>query len=254
MNEMQSIKDKVVLVTGTSSGIGKATAIAFSKHGAKLVLSDRDSDSGTEQIIKDHGGEAIFVSCDVSDEQQVIHLVEQSVAKYGRLDCAFNNAGIPGLSQPVAECTAENWSTTLGINLDGVWYCMKYQIQAMLKTGGGVIINNASVAGLVGFSGANPAYIASKHAVVGLTKSAALDYATQGIRVNAVCPGIIKTAIIDNLAAANPEVIEQLTFATPMARLGRPEEIAETVVFLASDSASFITGQAITVDGGWVAR
>lgn len=248
------LTNKIALVTGTNSGIGKHTAIALAKNGAKVVLSDVKENTATLEAIQSAGGEGIFVKCDVRDEAQIIALVNACKQRFGRLDIAFNNAGIPGESAPVADCTESNWHNTLSINLTGVWRCMKHQIPLMLSSGGGSITNNASVAGLVGFSHANPAYIASKHGVVGLTKSAALDYATQHIRVNAICPGIIKTPIIDRVIAESPETGQQLTYATPMARIGDPDEIANTVVFLSSDAASFITGQAIAVDGGWIAQ
>lgn len=245
----QVFKDKVVVITGSTFGIGKSTAIAFALRGAKVVLSDYIEDDDTLKIIKENGGDAIFVKCDVSNEADVKNLVDTTISEFGRLDFAFNNAGIEGTAAPVVECENENWDNTININLKGVWFCMKYQIPEMLKNGGGVIVNNASVAGLVGFSGL-PAYVASKHAVVGLTKNVALDYAKQNIRVNAVCPGVIDTPMIDRFTGDDPETREQLAAAKPMGRIGQPIEIAETVVFLCSNAASFITGQAIAVDGG----
>lgn len=248
-----TFKDKVVIITGSTYGIGKSAAIAFAQRGAKVVLSDWKQDEDTLSTIKENGGDSIFVKCDVSVEEDVKKLVAETIAKYGRLDFAFNNAGIEGTPAPATECSNENWDKTISINLKGVWYCMKYQIPEMLKVGGGVIVNNASIAGLVGFGGV-PAYVASKHAVVGLTKNVALDYAKQNIRVNAVCPGVIHTPMIDRFTGGNPQVIEQLVAAKPMGRLGQPEEIAETVVFLCSNAASFITGQAIAIDGGWTTQ
>ncbi|HAD33092.1 MAG TPA: short chain dehydrogenase [Chitinophagaceae bacterium] len=248
-----TFKDKVVIITGSTYGIGKSAAIAFAQRGAKVVLSDWKQDEDTLSTIKENGGDSIFVKCDVSVEEDVKNLVAETIAKYGRLDFAFNNAGIEGTPAPATECSNENWDKTISINLKGVWYCMKYQIPEMLKLGGGVIVNNASIAGLVGFGGV-PAYVASKHAVVGLTKNVALDYAKQNIRVNAVCPGVIHTQMIDRFTGGNPQVIEQLVAAKPMGRLGQPEEIAETVVFLCSNAASFITGQAIAIDGGWTTQ
>ena len=249
----QIFKGKVAVVTGSSYGIGRSTAIAFAKRGAKVVLSDWVDDKDTRELIGQAGGEAVFFKCDVSNEEEVRSLMAQAVSHYGRLDFAFNNAGVEGSPAPVADCSNENWDRTIGINLRGVWLCMKHQIPAMLKSGGGVIVNNASIAGLVGFAGV-PAYVASKHGVVGLTKNAALDYAKQNIRVNAVCPGVIQTPMIDRFTGGDPKVIQQLVAGEPMDRLGQPEEIAETVVFLCSDAASFITGQAIAVDGGWTTR
>jgi NAD(P)-dependent dehydrogenase (short-subunit alcohol dehydrogenase family) len=249
----QIFKGKVAVVTGSSYGIGRSTAIAFAKRGAKVVLSDWVDDNDTREVIGQAGGEAVYFKCDVSNEEEVRSLMAQAVSHYGRLDFAFNNAGVEGSPAPVADCSNENWDRTIGINLRGVWLCMKHQIPAMLKTGGGVIVNNASIAGLVGFAGV-PAYVASKHGVVGLTKNAALDYAKQNIRVNAVCPGVIQTPMIERFTGGDPKVIQQLVAGEPMDRLGQPEEIAETVVFLCSDAASFITGQAIAVDGGWTTR
>ncbi|MEB2785265.1 SDR family oxidoreductase [Algoriphagus persicinus] len=249
----QIFKDKVMIITGSTFGIGKSTAIAFAKRGAKVVLSDWLADEDTEKTIHEIGGDAIFVKCDVSNEEDVKNLVAKTINNYGRLDYAFNNAGIEGTPSPATECTNDNWDNTININLKGVWFCMKYQIPEMLKVGGGSIVNNASIAGLVGFGGI-PAYVASKHGVVGLTKNAALDYAKQNIRVNAVCPGVIQTPMIDRFTGEDPKVLEQLVAGKPMGRVGQPEEIAETVVFLCSDASSFITGQAIAVDGGWTVQ
>lgn len=249
----QIFKDKVIIVTGSTFGIGKSTAIAFAQRGAKVVLSDCLADEDTEIYIKKNGGDAIFVKCNVSNEEDVKNLVASAIAHYGRLDYAFNNAGIEGTPAPVADCTNDNWDKTININLKGVWFCMKYQIPEMLKVGGGSIVNNASIAGLVGFAGV-PAYVASKHGVVGLTKNAALDYAKQGIRVNAVCPGVIQTPMIDRFTGGDQSALEQLKAGKPMGRLGHPEEIADTVVFLCSGAASFITGQAIAIDGGWTVQ
>ena len=249
----QIFKDKVIIITGSTFGIGKSTAIAFAKRGAKVVLSDWLADEDTEKTIHENGGDAIFIKCDVSNEEDVKNLVAKTIKHYGRLDYAFNNAGIEGTPSPVTDCTNDNWDKTININLKGVWFCMKYQIPEMLNVGGGSIVNNASIAGLVGFGGV-PAYVASKHGVVGLTKNAALDYAKQNIRVNAVCPGIIQTPMIDRFTGEDPKVLEQLVADKPMGRVGKPEEIAETVVFLCSSAASFITGQAIAVDGGWTVK
>lgn len=249
----QIFKGKVAIVTGGAFGIGRSTAISFANRGAKVVIADLLQDDNTLQTIRENGGDAIFVTCDVSNEADVQNLIAQTIAHYGRLDIAFNNAGIEGAPAPLTDCTNENWDRTININLKGVWFGMKYQIPEMLKVGGGVIVNNASIAGLVGFGG-TPAYVASKHGVVGLTKNAALDFAKQNIRVNAVCPGVIHTPMIDRFSGGDQKVLDQFAAAEPIGRLGQPEEIAETVIFLCSDAASFITGQAIAVDGGWTTQ
>jgi len=245
--------NKVVLVTGGSFGIGRATAIAFAIRGAKVVIADCIEDHETRNTIKEAGGEAIFVKCDVSNDSSVKALLHKTIEEYGRLDYAFNNAGVEGLAAPVHECTDENWEKTIGINLKGVWLCMKYEIPYMLKQGKGAIVNNASIAGLVGFPNL-PAYVASKHGVIGLTKNAALEYAKSHIRVNAVCPGVIKTPMIDRFTGKNKEVEKQFETMEPVGRMGEPGEVAEAVTWLCSDASSFVTGHSMAVDGGWVAQ
>lgn len=253
-NDMEStFKNKVVIITGGSFGIGKATAIAFAKKGAKVVIADWVEDVATVNEIKALGGEVIFLKCDVSKTSDVKAMIEKTVANFGRLDYAFNNAGIEGVKGVTHECTEENWDKTIGINLKGIWLCMKYQIPEMLKQGKGAIINCASVAGQVGYLGL-PAYVASKHGVIGLTKTAALEYAKLGIRINAVCPGAIKTSMIDRLSGYKKEVEDQFAAMEPIGRLGQPEEVANAVLWMCSDEASFITGHAMAVDGGWVAQ
>lgn len=244
---------KVALVTGGSYGIGSATAAAFARRGAKVVIADKyeDAEGQTLKAIKAEGGEAIFIQCDVSKAADVTALTDKIFEAYGRLDFAFNNAGIEGATAPTHECTQDNWEKTLGVNLTGVWLCMKHELVHMLKAGKGVIINCASVAGLVGFAGL-PAYVASKHAIVGLTKTAALEYAKQGIRVNAVCPGVIKTAMIDRITGKQKAAEQQFADMEPVGRMGEPAEVAEAVIWLCSDAASFVTGVAMPVDGGWV--
>jgi NAD(P)-dependent dehydrogenase (short-subunit alcohol dehydrogenase family) len=251
---MSSMNGKVAIVTGAGSGIGHATALAFVAEGASVVLADVDTERGdkTAAEIEGLGGNAIFVCTDVSRAEDVAAMVDRAVERFGRLDYAFNNAGIEGVPAPTADCTIENWNRTIGINLTGVFLCMRAEIPKMLAMGGGAIVNNSSVAGLVGFAGI-PAYTASKHGIVGLTKTAALDYATKGIRVNAVCPGVIETEMITRFTHGDAGAVAQLRQSEPIGRLGTPEEIADAVIWLCSDRASFVTGQAIAVDGGFVA-
>ncbi len=246
---------KVALITGGGSGIGRASALVFAREGARLAISDIAVEGGEETVrrVRAAGGEAVFIPADVSQAVQVEALVGQVVKAYGRLDCAFNNAGIEGEIQQTAECSEENWDRTLLINLKGVWLCLKYEIPQMLKQGKGAIVNTASVAGLVGFQGL-PAYVASKHGVVGLTKTAALEYARAGIRVNAVCPGVIHTPMVERLFGKQPHWGETVQALEPVGRMGKPEEVAEAVAWLCSDAASFVTGLAMAVDGGLVAR
>ena len=249
----KTFENKVAIVTGGSFGIGRAAAIAFAKRGAKVTIADCIEDNETINLIKAAGGDAIFIKCDVSKENDVKAMVEKTVNTFGRLDYAFNNAGIEGMSAITHECTDEIWEKTIGVNLKGVWLCMKYEIQQMLKQGKGSIVNTASIAGLVGFQGL-PAYVASKHGVIGLTKTAALEYAKLGIRVNAVCPGVIKTPMVDRLTGKNKEAERQFENMEPVGRMGEPEEVAEAAIWLCSDAASFVTGDAMAVDGGWIAQ
>lgn len=246
-------KDKVALVSGACFGIGRATALAFAERGAKLVLVDWMEDNTTTELIKEMGGESIFIPCDVSRSDDVKAMIERAISSYGRIDFAHNNAGIEGVQALTADCTEENWDKTLNVNLKGIWLCMKYEIPYMLKQRKGAIVNTASVAGVIGYQNL-PAYVASKHGVIGLTKTAALEYATKNIRVNAVCPGAIKTAMIDRLTGNDPEVEKQYISMEPVGRMGTPEEIAEAVVWLCSDAASFVTGHAMVIDGGMVAQ
>src|SRR5215467_7476746 len=248
------VEGKVALVTGGASGIGRATALTFAREGAKLVIADMNADGGqqTVHMITENGGEATFVQVDVTRASAVEALISKTVETYGRLDCAHNNAGVTQRAYPpTAEFPEEDWHRVLAINLTGVWLCMKYELQQMLSQGGGAIVNTASVAGLIGSRGL-AAYVASKHGVVGLTKTAALEYAQQGIRVNCVCPGVIQTPMTERVLR-DPARQAQIT-ARPMGRVGTPEEIAEAVVWLCSDAASFVTGHTMTVDGGYVAQ
>ena len=249
----QIFRDKVAIVTGGSFGIGRATALAFAERGAKVVVADCIEDRETLEQIKMAGGEGIFVQCDVSKPAEVNEMVDRAFDTFGRLDYAFNNAGIEGIQGITADCTEDNWERTIGVNLKGIWLCMKYEIPLMLKQKRGAIVNCASIAGLVGFPGL-PAYVASKHGVVGLTKTAALEYAKENIRVNAVCPGVIKTPMIDRFTGKDKAVEKQFVDKEPIGRMGEPQEVAEAVVWLCSDKASFVTGDAMAVDGGWIAQ
>jgi len=250
-----SFEGKVVIVTGAGSGIGRATALAFAREGAKVIVADRTPEKGEETAreIRKKKGSAAFGHCDVSKSADVQNMVKKTIEMYGRLDCAFNNAGIEGISASTVECAEETWEQTIDINLKGVWLCMKHEIPEILKSGGGSIVNCASIAGLVGFPGM-PAYVASKHGVLGLTKTAALEYAKKGIRVNAVCPGVIQTPMIDRFTKGDRQAYAQLLQGEPVARIGKPEEIAEAVLWLCSDAASFVTGHPLVADGGWVAQ
>lgn len=247
------LADKVALITGGSTGIGKACALAFSREGAKVVIADMNGEAGEETVslVRAKGGEASFVKTDVSQPDEVESLFGQVMATYGRLDCAFNNAGIPGsIGFSTHEYPDESWQRVLDVNLKGVWLCMRQEIIQMLRQGGGAIVNTASIWGLVGAPGAS-AYVASKHAVAGLTRAAALEYASRGIRINAVNPGTIRTPILDPFIAAMPDFESFMTARHPIGRIGRPEEVAEAVVWLCSDAASFVIGQNLPVDGGY---
>ena len=247
---------KVALVTGAASGIGRATAVAFAHQGAGVVVSDVDVDGGKEtvELIQSSAGEATFVRADTSVTQDAAELVQATVATYGRLDCAHNNAGIAATGFAPHEYPEELWDRVIAINLKGVWLCLKYETEQMLRQGGGAIVNTASAAGLVGLPNAI-GYVASKHGVVGLTKSAALAYAQKGIRVNAVCPGFVRTPALEALMdERGPDYEALMMAAQPVGRLGTPQDVAEFVVWLCSDAASFVTGAALPVDGGYVAR
>jgi NAD(P)-dependent dehydrogenase (short-subunit alcohol dehydrogenase family) len=243
---------KVAIITGGSFGIGRATAMEFAKRGATVVIADWIEDSSTLTQVKDEGENAIFMKCDVSKNDDVKNLIDKTLETFGRLDYAFNNAGIEGSTAPTQECTEENWDKTMGINLKGIWLCMKYELPHMIKQGKGAIVNCASVAGLVGFPGL-PAYVASKHGVIGLTKTAALENAKQGIRINAVCPGVIHTSMIDRMTGKDKTVEKQFVDMEPVGRMGTPQEVAQAVVWLCSDASSFVTGHGLAVDGGWIA-
>lgn len=249
------LKGKVAIVTGAASGIGRATVELFAREGAVVVAADVLDEAGqrlADELAQRHETCA-FIHIDVSKESEVEAMVHFALAEYGRLDVLFNNAGIEGEQAPTAEASIENWQRVIDVNLKSVFLGMKYGIQAMLRTGGGAIVNNASVAGLVGFAGI-PAYCASKGGIIQLTRTAALEYATQGIRVNCLCPGVIDTPMVQRFTSANPEARAQLEALEPVGRFGRPEEVAQLALFLASDRSSFITGAIVPVDGGFVAR
>ncbi len=247
---------KVVLVTGAGSGIGRETALACVREGARVVVADRVVEGGREtvQMAQQTGGEATFVEVDVTQAASVEAMMAAAVAAYGRVDCAHNNAGIEGTFANTADYPEDEWDRVMAVNLKGVWLCMTAEIPQMLTQGGGAIVNTASLAGLVGAKRMS-AYVASKHGVAGLTKTAALEYAKSGIRVNAVCPGVIHTSMVDRMfLSRRPELEDRLAQAEPVGRLGKPEEVAEAVVWLCSDAASFVTGHTMTVDGGMYAQ
>ena len=245
---------KVALVTGGASGIGRASALAFARHGAKVIIADTATGGGEETVrmIKEAGGEALFVEADVTKAADIEALVDKAVATYGRLEYAHNNAGIEGMVASTADYTEEVWDRTIATNLKGVWLCMRYEIRQMLRQGGGVIVNTSSGAGLKGASDL-PAYVSSKHGVVGLTRSAALEYAKAGIRINAVCPGIIRTSMFERLHLGDPQGEEKAVARIPLGRLGTPDDVANAVLWLCSDASSYISGHALVVDGALLA-
>jgi len=250
---VKKFKDKIALVTGATSGIGRATALAFAREGAKVVVAGRRDKEGKEtvRLIHEAGSEGIFVKTDVTIESEVKALIQKVIAAYGRIDCAFNNAGTISLS-PIVEQTAANYESVMNVNVKGVFLCLKHEIPQMLKTGGGAIVNSSSLAGILG-SRENSLYSASKHAVLGLTKSTALEVAKSGIRVNAVCGAFIKGAMEDLFMGFKGITEEQSAATIPIGRLGEPEDIASAVLFLYSDHASFITGAFLSIDGGYSA-
>jgi NAD(P)-dependent dehydrogenase (short-subunit alcohol dehydrogenase family) len=246
---------KVVIVTGGNAGIGKEAALAFAREGARVTIAARRADEGEQTVVEIQagGGEAIFIQTDVGRASDVERMVAETVRHFGKLDCAFNNAGIGGEAMKLtADHTEENWDLVMNTNLKGVWLCMKYQIPAMLKNRGGAIVNNSSVFGLAGSTLGHVPYAASKHGVIGLTKSAAFEYAKKGVRINAVCPGYTHTQTVDfALDYLGEEFTDSLLAGVPMGRLAQPREIAGAVLWLCSDESSFVTGQAFAPDGGW---
>jgi NAD(P)-dependent dehydrogenase (short-subunit alcohol dehydrogenase family) len=247
---------KVALITGASTGIGRATALAFADAGARVVLANSRNVTASEALVKlieQRGGRALFVQTDVAQVNAVAALIAQTVEHFGRLDYAFNNAGVGGPPASVVDTDEATWDSVIDVNLKGVWLCMKYEIPAMLEHGGGAIVNMSSAGGLVGTAGLG-AYTASKHGVVGLTKVAALEYAQAGIRVNAVCPGVIRTPMVEQAVQIDPAFGQMMIARHPIGRIGTPEEVAAAVVWLCSDAASFVTGAALPIDGGAVAH
>jgi NAD(P)-dependent dehydrogenase (short-subunit alcohol dehydrogenase family) len=252
-----TLENKIALVTGAGSGIGRASSLVLAREGATVVVSDIDTMGAQETLssIKERGGDGVFVHADVSKAADVQALVAQVVETYGRLDCAFNNAGIEGFHRGrLHEYPEETWDQLIDVNLKGIWLCLKYEIPEMLKQGGGAIVNTASIAGLVA-DRLLSAYVASKHGIVGLTKAAALEYALDGIRVNAVCPGVIDTPMLRRaIEGREAEFEAAIPALQPIGRKGTPEEVAESVAWLCSDAASLVTGLMMTVDGGYTAQ
>lgn len=247
-------RGKVALVTGAGSGIGRATALAFARHGAKVVAVDVAEAAGLEtvELARAENTDALFIRADVSQRADVEVMINSAVQTFGRIDFAHNNAGIEGAQSLLADYPEDSWDQVIAINLKGVWLCMKYELQQMLRQSGGVIVNTSSVAGLKGSNGVS-AYVASKHGIVGLTRAAALEYARNNIRVNAVCPGTIHTAMIDRFTGGDERILAQFAEGEPVGRMGRPEEVANAVIWLCTDDSSFVTGAAIAVDGGRLA-
>jgi NAD(P)-dependent dehydrogenase (short-subunit alcohol dehydrogenase family) len=250
-----SFENQVALVTGAASGLGLATAKAFAQSGASVVLADTNEKpvhSAAEELSA-QGHKTLAIKCDVADDAQVEAMVDRTVATFGRLDAAYNNAGVQNVIAEAADASREDFDRVIGVNLRGVWSCMKFELRQMLKQGSGAIVNCSSIGGLVG-GAKRGTYQASKHAVLGLTKSAALDYAARGIRINAVCPGIIHTSMLDRMMETQADALNAMLKDVPIGRLGRPEEIASAVLWLCSSAASLMIGHALTVDGGYTIR
>ena len=252
---MNEFTGKVALITGGTSGIGRAAAVAFAREGARVVVAGRRAAEGDEtvRLVQAQGGEAIFVQTDVAQEAQVENLVGRTLEKFGRLDIAFNNAGIEQVPTPFLEQSVEIYDQVMNVNVKGVWLSMKYEIPAMLKSGGGSIVNTSSIAGVIGMAGAE-IYIASKHAVIGLTKSAAVEFGKQGIRVNAVLPAAIETEMLDRFIGDKADMKASFAAMHPIGRVGTAEEVADAVIWLSSARSSFVTGHSLFVDGGYTAQ
>ena len=249
MSNTKRFEGKTAFITGAASGIGRATAVAFAVEGARVVVTDRVEAAlqETAEYVKESGGEVLAIACDVSKPEEIEAAVAQAVNTFGRIDCAFNNAGVENKATPLHEIELEEWDRILGINLRGTFVCMKHEIAQMVRQGSGVVVNTSSGAGIRGVAG-GASYAASKHAMIGMTKSAALDYAKQNIRVNCVLPGNIATPMMDRFTGGD---IQKAIDLEPVGRLGKPEEIAEAVLWMCSDLGGFVTGASIVVDGGW---
>lgn len=251
---MTAMKDKVVIVTGAKGGIGLATAQLFAKEGASVALVDRNEPKQEAQDLIDAGYQAISIQCDVSDEKAVEAMVEKTVDTFGKLDYAYNNAGIQNAVTDTVDLKEEVYDDVMNVNTKGIWLCMKYELLQLRKQGtGGAIVNCSSMGGLIGVPGRS-VYHASKHGVLGLTKSAALEYAPKGIRINAVCPGIVETPMVENMLATESDAMDELMKQVPIGRLAKAEEVASVVLWLCSSSASYVVGQAISVDGGYTVQ
>lgn len=246
------LEGKVAVITGAAAGIGRAAAQVFAAQGARLILADIDAEGGEETVtlVEKAGGNAVFLPTDVTVPDQVEAMVAAAVEHFGRLDCAFNNAGLDGESRPLAESTEENWHKVIGVNLTGVYLCLRAEIRQMAEQGGGAVVNTSSIAGVVGVNMGLSAYTAAKHGAVGITKAAALEYADRNIRVNVICPGAVRTRMLDHAIRSGALSDEQARGLQPLGRLGTPQEIAHTAAWLCSDQASFITGVVLPADGG----